>query len=133
MHLKDLFSLLDVSPKYKNIHPESNRIYIQKLLNEQTDESIKFAFNMTFRDWLDIFSFKKEVKDLLNEYNVKDDNNTICEKIKESLVTVDDLLNNLVAKKENRQYFSNFTFYLYNYELWFYKKKARKSKINRYI
>jgi len=127
MHLKDLFSLLGVSPKYKNIAPESNKIYIKRLLNGQTDEAIKFAFNMTFRDWLDIFLFKKQVEDLLNEYNVKDD--IICEKIKESLVGVDDLLNN-IAKKENKNknYFSNFTFYLYNYELWFFIKKGRKSK-----
>ena len=130
MPLKDLFSLLDVSPKYKNINIQSNKIYIKRLLNGQTDEAIKFAFNMTFRDWLDIFSFKKEVKDLLNEYNIRDDNDTVCKKIKESLVGVDDLLNNLVKKEENKKYFSNFTFYLYNYEYWFFKKKGRKSKRN---
>jgi hypothetical protein len=130
MPLKDLFSLLDVSPKYKNINPESNKVYIKRLLNGQTDEAIKFAFNMTLRDWLDIFTFKKEVKDLLNEYNVIDDNNTICNKIKDSLVAVDDLLNNLAKKEENKNYFSNFTFYLYNYELWFFNKKGRQSKRN---
>ena len=128
MPLKDLFSLLKISPKYKNISSESNKIYIKNLLNGQTDETIKFAFNMTLRDWLDIFSFKKEVKDLLNEYNVRDDNNSICNKIKESLSAVDDLLNNLEKNEENKNYFSNFTFYLYNYELWFYNKKGRKSK-----
>ena len=128
MPLKDLFSLLKISPKYKNISSESNKIYIKNLLNGQTDETIKFAFNMTLRDWLDIFSFKKEVKDLLNEYNVRDDNNSICNKIKESLSAVDDLLNNLAKNEENKNYFSNFTFYLYNYELWFYNKKGRKSK-----
>ena len=128
MHLKDLLSLLNVSPKYKKINCDSNQVYIKELLNGQTDEAIRFAFNMTFRDWLDIFSFKKEVKDLLNEYNIKDDNNTICEKIKESLVAVDDLLNNLAEKEENKNYFSNFTFYLYNYELWFFRKKGRKTK-----
>ena len=129
MPLKNLFSLLDVSPKYKYINPKSNKIYIKELLNGQIDEAIKFAFNITFRDWIDIFSFKKEVKDLLNEYNVKDDNNAICQKIKESLVAVDHLLNNLAEKeRNNKKYFSNFTFYLYNYELWFFKKKGRNSK-----
>ena len=128
MPLKDLFSLLQVSPKYKNISSESNKIFIKNLLNRQTDGAIKFAFNMTLRDWLDIFTFKKEVKDLLNEYNVRDDNDTIFIKIKESLVTVDNLLNNLAENEENKNYFSNFTFYLYNYELWFFRKKGRKSK-----
>ena len=129
MPLKNLFSLLTVSPKYKNINPESNKIYIKKLLNGQIDETIKFAFNMTFRDWLDIFVFKKEVKDLLNQYNAKDNNKIKCKKIKDNLITVDKLLNNLAEKEENQKYFSNFTFYLYNYELWFFKKKGRKSKL----
>jgi hypothetical protein len=129
MPLKDLFSLLNVSPKYKNISSESNKIYIKNLLNGQTDETIKFAFNMTLRDWLDIFLFKKEVKDLLNEYNAKDNNKIKCKKIKDNLITVDKLLNNLAEKEENQNYFSNFTFYLYNYELWFFKKKGRKSKL----
>ena len=129
MPLKNLFSLLDVSPKYKYINPKSNKIYIKELLNGQIDEAIKFAFNITFRDWIDIFSFKKDVKDLLNKYNIKDDNNTIYQKIKESLVAVDHLLNNLSEKeRDNKKYFSNFTFYLYNYELWFFKKKGRNSK-----
>ena len=128
MHLKDLLSLLNVSPKYKKISCDSNQVYIKELLNGQKDEAIRFAFNMTLRDWLDIFSFKKEVKDLLNEYNIKDDNNTICQKIKESLVAVDDLLNNLAEKEENKNYFSNFIFYLYNYELWFFRKKGRETK-----
>ena len=131
MPLKDLLSLLDISPKYKKISGDSNQVYIIELLNGQKDEAIRFAFNMTLRDWLDIFSFKKEVKDLLNEYNVKDNNNTICKKIKESLVTVDKLLNNLAKKEENKNYFSNFTFYLYNYELWFFSKKGRKSKAKK--
>jgi len=128
MPLKDLFSLLQISPKYKNISSESNKIFIKNFLNRQIDGAIKFAFNMTLRDWLDIFSFKKEVKDLLDEYNVRDDNDTICTKIKERLVTVDNLLNNLAQNEENKNYFSNFTFYLYNYELWFFRKKGRKSK-----
>ena len=132
MPLKNLFSLLDISPKYKNIHPESNKVYIKKLLNGQTDKAIKFAFNITLRDWLDIFLFKKEVKDLLDEYNVKDNKNIICKKFKENLVGVDDLLNNLVEKEENKKYFSNFVFYFYNYELWFFKKKGRKSRSNNY-
>ena len=128
MPLKKLFSSLDISPKYKAINPDANKVYINKLLNEQTDEAIKFVFNMTFRDWIDIFSFKKEIKDLLNEYNVKDDNNTIGKKIMENLVTVEHLLNNLSKKERDKKYFSNFTFYLYNYELWFFKKKGRKPK-----
>ena len=124
MLLKDLFSL-NVSPKYRKVTPETNKIKIEKILNESQDEAVKFVFNMTFRDWLDVFSYKKTVKELLNEKNVNDDD--ICKKIEANLVRVDDLLNEM-AKKENKYYFSNFTFYLYNYEIWFFKKKGRKSK-----
>ena len=130
LHLKDLFSL-DVSPKYRKVKPQSNKINIEQILNENTDEAIKFVFNMTFRDWLDVFSYKKTVKELLNENNVNDDySDYICKKIENSLVRVEDLLNNMAKNDENKYYFSNFTFYLYNYEIWFFKKKGRKSKKN---
>ena len=124
MPLKDLFSL-DISPKNKKASPKTNKINIENILNDSSDEAIIFVFNMTFRDWIDVFSFKKTVRQLLKEKNVDDDN--ILKKIENNLVTVDNLLNKLVVK-DNRYYFSNFTFYLYNYESWFFKKKGRKSK-----
>ena len=124
MPLKDLFSL-DISPKYRKESSNANKINIEKILNENPDEAIKFVFNMTFRDWLDVFSYKKTVKELLNEKNIYNDD--ICEKIEKSLNRVDKLLNKL-AKNENKDYFSNLTFYLYNYEIWFFKKRGRKTK-----
>lgn len=127
MKIKDLLSL-NVSPKYKKLKPESNKIYIEKILNEKSlDESIKFAFNMSFRDFIDIFSYKKRVKDLLNEYKINDEN--ISDKIEKNLVGVYDLLNR-IAKNDNndRYYFSNFVFYLYNYEKWFLMKRGRTKK-----
>ena len=126
MPLKDLFSL-DISPKYRKLAPEANKTNIEKILNENQDEAIQFVLNMTFRDWLDIFSYKKKVKELLYEYNVFDYSDDICSRIEKNLVGVDELFNKL-AKNDNKYYFSNFTFYLYNYEIWFFAKKGRKSK-----
>jgi len=129
MTIKDLMSL-DVSPKYKKVETESNKNYIEKILNGKSlNEDIKFALNMTFRDFIDIFSYKKKVKELLNEYKVNDDNDDICNKIEKSLVGVDDLFNR-IAKSDNndKYYFSNFVFYLYNYEKWFFMKRGRKKK-----
>jgi hypothetical protein len=58
--LKDLLSL-NVSPKFTKVEPESNKNYIEKILNEKSiDETIKFVLNMTFRDFIDIFSYKKK-------------------------------------------------------------------------
>jgi len=125
MTIKDLLSL-NVSPKYKKLIPESNKNYIEIMLNGKSlDNATKFVFNMTFRDFIDIFSYKKKVKELLNEYEINDLNNEICDKIEKSLVGVDALLNER-AKKDDRKYFSRLVFYLYNYEKWFFMKRGRK-------
>ena len=129
MPLKDLFSL-DVSPKYRKLPPNANEKKIEKIVNENQDETIQFVLNMTFRDWLDIFSYKKKVKELLYEYNVYDYYDDICSRIENNLVCVEDLFNK-IATNDNKYYFSNFTFYLYNYEIWFFNKKGRKSKKNK--
>ena len=129
MPLKDLFSL-DISPKYRKLEPRANKINIEKILNENQDEVIQFVLNMTFRDWLDIFSYKKKVKELLYEYNVFDHLDDTCSRIEKNLVGVDELFNK-IATNDNKYYFSNFTFYLYNYEIWFFTKKGRKSKKNK--
>ena len=131
MPLKDLFSL-DVSPKYRKLPPNANEKKIEKIVNENQDETIQFVLNMTFRDWLDIFSYKKKVKELLYEYNVYDYYDDICSRIENNLVCVEDLFNK-IATNDNKYYFSNFTFYLYNYEIWFFNKKGRKSKKNKKI
>ena len=129
MSIKDLLSL-NVSPKFKKIDKESNKNYIEKILNEKSlNEAIKFAFNMTFRDFIDIFSYKRKVKELLIEYKVNDDSNDICNKIEKSLVGVDDLFNKIIkSDKNDKNYFSNFVFYLYNYEKWFFMKRDRNKK-----
>ena len=129
MTIKDLLSL-NVSPKFKKIDEESNKNYIEKILNEKSlNEAIKFAFNMTFRDFINIFSYKKKVKELLNEYKINDDSNDICNKIEKSLIGVDDLFNKIAKNDKNdKNYFSNFVFYLYNYEKWFFMKRGRNKK-----
>ena len=117
MTIKDLLSL-DVSPKYKKVESESNKNYIEKILNEKSlNETIKFSFNMKFRDFIDIFTYKKKVKELLSKYKINEYNDDICNKIEKSLVGVDDLFNKLAkSDKIDKNYFSNFVFYLYNYE-----------------
>jgi hypothetical protein len=130
MTIKDLLSL-DVSPKYKKVEAESNKNYIEKILNEKSlNETIKFVLNMTFRDFIDIFSYKKKVKELLNEYKVNDYNiEDMYNKIEKNLVGVEDLFNKLAkSDKTDKYYFSNFVFYLYNYEKWFFMKRGRKKK-----
>ena len=75
MKLKDLFSK-EISPKYITTkrQKDSNKKYIEKILKNQKDNTILFVFNMTFRDWLDLFTFKKNIKEIIinSEYLDKD-------------------------------------------------------------
>ena len=63
MSLKYLFSK-EISPKYLNINSVDknyNKGMIEKILKD-ADDTILFAFNMTLREWLDIFTLKKMLK-----------------------------------------------------------------------
>ncbi len=57
--LKEIFSN-DISPKYSTISRDSNRKIIKRILKEEKDNiNIMFAFNLTLKEWLDIFTYKK--------------------------------------------------------------------------
>ena len=53
--------------------------------------------------------------------------NVNIEKIEKSLLGVEDLLKK-ISEDNDEDYFSIFTFFLYNYERWFYIKKSRNYK-----
>ena len=132
MSLKELYSK-DISPKYnKNHYPEDyNKRIIEKIINNEPGDTILFAFNITLRDWLDIFTYKKNVKDLLNE-KYENFQNVEIEKVEKSLVRVDSFLN-IFYEKDNEHYMKEFLFYLYNYERWFYLKRSRNRESNKIL
>lgn len=132
MSLKKLYSK-DISPKYnKNHYPEDyNKRIIEKIINNEPGDTILFAFNITLRDWLDIFTYKKNVKDLLNE-KYENFQNVDIEKVEKSLVRVDSFLN-IFYEKDNEHYMKKFLFYLYNYERWFYLKRSRNRESNKIL
>ena len=78
---------------------------------------------MTLRNWLDIFTLKKSVKDITNEYKDKNYKDIESEKIEKCLVGVDKLINE-IKEKNSEDYLPYFIFCLYNYERWFYLKKS---------
>ena len=131
MPLKDLFSN-DISFKcqLKNIEKvkDYNKKKIEAILHNETDNTILFALNMTFIEWLDIFTFKTSLNDVIHKYNIEKNMDVDLQKIDKNLIKVDDLLKNKL--KNNLDEFSLFIFYLYNYELWFNKKVGRKSKLS---
>ena len=127
MKLKDLFSK-EISPKYKNKYPKDyNKKTIERILKDG-NEIILFAFKMTLRDWLDIFTLKKSVKDIINKYNINHtDKENLIKKIEQSLIGVDKILNK-IDDNSDEDYMAHFIFCLYNYERWFHLKRSRDKK-----
>ena len=132
MRLKDLFSN-DISPKYTHKFPKDyNKTIIERILKD-ADDIILFAFNMTLRDWLDIFTLKKSVKDIINVYNNKNnDCQNLIEKIEQSLIGFDKIVNK-IKENNDEDYMALFIFCLYNYERWFYLKKRKTIKKEKEI
>ena len=132
MKLKELFSK-EISPKYitDKRQKDFNKQYINRILNAQKDNTILFAFNITFRDWLDLFTLKKNIRQILIKYDYSD-KDIDCERIQKSLYGVDNLLNKIMNAND-KEYLTMFIFLLYNYERWFYKKIGRKTRIKKKI
>ena len=86
---------------------------MEKILEEEKDnQKLKFLLNMTFDEWIDIFTFKEKFDDDL-EFN-----------------GLQDVLMDLYDKEDD-EYFSRFIFYLFHYKNWFLKKRPRKPKTTK--
>ena len=107
MPLKDFISL-EISRKYcSNI--EFNKEKMKKILKDEKDnEKLNSLLNMTFGEWIDVFTFKKDIELKFNG--------------------LQQVLKDFYNNKEDSEYFSRFIFYLFHYKNWFLKKKPRKSK-----
>ena len=120
--LKEVFSQ-DISPKYSRLQNDSNKTIIEKIVTDEKDNDIiMFALNLTLREWIDVFIYKKELKDITKI------NNLSLEKINQlsSLFDrVDNLLLDIYQKDCNKNYLSHFISLMYNYERWFYIKRGR--------
>jgi len=131
MPLKDLFSN-EITPKIKSKKEEKdfNKKKLEKILNEETDDTIIFILNMRFIDWFDVFTFKKTLEEVVNQYNI---NNKYIDldKIKKNFITIDELLKKK-SEKDSDEY-TLFLFYIYNYETWFKNKKPRNKNISKII
>ena len=121
--LKD-FASKKISEKYKTKSDQFNKKLIEKILKYQKDPTILFVFNLSLRDWIDLFCHKKTISQLLIEYEINEQE-IDSEKIKNSLNSIDTLLND-IKDKDKEEYLISFIFLLYNYEIWFYYKKGRK-------
>ena len=119
--LKEIFSN-DISAKYKTLHRDYNKRIIEKILvDEINNKNIGYAFNMTFKEWIDIFTRKKE-------FNFEVDNK---EEINSQFIYIDKVIDDIYRiYGDNKKYLFFFILYIYNYERFFFLKKARKIKKN---
>lgn len=126
--LKELASK-QISKKYKTklAHLDFNKRLIENILKNQNDPTILFAFNLSLKNWIDLFCRKKTVNQLLIENNLNE-SDIDSERINNSLTRVDTLLYDIKINN-SPEYLISFIFLLYNYEAWFYLKKGRNKKV----
>ena len=108
--LKDFVSL-DISCKY-DLNEDFNRQKMEKILKDEKDnQELISSLNMTFGEWIDVFTFKKKIDSDIEFHGLKE--------------VLEDLYN-----KVDKEYFSRLIFYLLNYKNWFRNIKPIKSKRN---
>lgn len=121
--LKNLI-LKDVSPKFSNVSPDSNRIKFEELMkNKKDDKALMFALDLPFRDFIDLFCSKKTLNDVESSRKLE---RNIFQKIMNELPGIDSLLNE-ISENNDKMYLSHFIFHLFNYENFILMKKGRKS------
>ena len=98
MSLKEIFSK-NISSKITKYDSNFNKHIIENILNnknKKVNDTVLFAFNITLRNWLDIFTLKKSVKDIINDYKDKNYKDIDSEKKEKCLVGIDKLLNEIM-------------------------------------
>ena len=130
MTIGDLLSL-EISPKFCSFPSDSNKKIIEAIKEGEKDNKIiMFILNLKFRDFLDVFTKKKDLK---NIDNFDEDKFLV---IKNNFPKVETILKDIyekeVANDDFCKYFSSIIYHIYNYERWFFIKisKNRDSNIN---
>ena len=128
MSLKELFSM-DKSKKFQNYKIAHNKIILDKAI-ERNDHTLNFVLDLTFSNFIELFTCKKNVRELINEKNI-DGAGINYDKIQNSFNELENLLKSIMKKNNSDlEYFKAFIFYMFNYERWFCIKTPRKSKYN---
>ena len=125
---------MKITPKIKTLDENFNKIFIEKIENKQEKvkdyDTVMLTLNMKFKDFLSLFTFKKNIDDIIKQNSWEKYAPKInFKKIEESLIGAEVLLNQ-IYKKNDPQYLSTFIFLLFNYERWFYVKSARNNYLN---
>ena len=102
-----------ISPKYKCSECQNEKNIEEILKKKEDNEYIHQILNLTFDEWIDIFTLKKESDIKINGIG----------KLLEDIIK-----KNKKNDKIDYHYFSNFVYCLYNYKNWFLAKKGEKRK-----
>ena len=117
--LKDIFSN-NISRKFKAYPTNLNKQIINQIIKEESNNAIIMkAFNLTFREWIDIFTYKKDLKSII-EFGEE-----TAENLDEKFDHIDKLILDIYEKYQDTKYLFYFISYIYNYERWFLIKKER--------
>ena len=124
--LREIFST-QITPKNKTKNENYNKEIIDNIFNKKEENDynsniIKFALNMTFEDFCDIFLCKKNINNLMF-----DDNQTV-ETIEGCANELEEMLKEVYQKNKNKNYFLEFIYMLYNLQRYFFIKSPRIKK-----
>lgn len=124
--LKEIFSL-NISTKYKAKSAKYNKLIIDKIINNElplnSDYQTKvFVLNITYGDFIECFTHKKNIEDLNNSFK-----NINYENIKANFPFVESLLYELCNKNDSK-YVCLFLFYLFNFKRYLLLKQVRERK-----
>ena len=122
MSLKEIFSM-DISTKYSKFGKDYNKKIIEQIINK--DDSINFIFNLTYNDFIDLFTHKKKIEDI-KVFNINLDNKCY-EEIKKYIPKVESFYSELKGKNDIK-YSTLVIFYLFNLERVIKLKQNRKQK-----
>ena len=120
----------NISKKFIGIPPNSNEIIISRLFQDEDKKDIfDFIFNeLHIEDWLNIFTYKKELEDYATIKNIL--NKKQIQVISNNFIRIDNLLLELINNYEdiNYNYFHCFTILIYKLKEYLNKMESRKRK-----
>ena len=108
-----------ITSKFKKKEKDWNKKLIASL-EKKNDEFIDYIFKMKYKDWINIFTLKRNV----DELEIKDE---WKKRIIEKMPKISDLFEEIKEKK-GADYLCHFSFYALNYENWFISKKGRNKQ-----
>ena len=108
-----------------------NKDILEKIKGNNDDSTLNFVLDMTFSNFIDLFTGKKKVENLVQEKNMEETNvdSVKIQNCFEEIKGIEKILNELeIENKYDKIYFQKFIFYLFNYERWFCARTPRKPK-----